>query len=578
MSGVAALTHILNRASSIMERFGILALRPQLDACRKLLATSTTLQVGVFGRYKAGKSSFLNALAGQDDLPAGVLPVTAVITRLRYGECERAQVHYHNGKMEDIGVETVGQYVSEAGNPKNEKQVTIVSVELPSLKRLEGLEFIDTPGLGSVLAHNTQASMEWLPYAGAALVVISVDNPISEDDALFIDELRRFTPRIVVLLTKADRVSDADLEAICGFTRRELERRFKFDIPVFPFSSRPNGARSDDGRAAAWKLALEEQLLAPLAARGADENRRILLHKINSLLVEASDYLKVALSAAARTEEERERIRQHVLEENKSLHFVREELRLLAHQATSQTLQRFGDHLSGRKRPLRARLAADLGARLRTWRVNLWKLTRAYEKWLHEAFSRELGAISRQEHDAFMAAHREAAAAMTHILENFRDRLALRIEEALGVKVAPMEASIRVAEPQAPDVSFSRVFDFHLDSLWFLIPVGLFRPLIDRYFLSQIGWEVEKNLSRLASVWSERVNQAILEMQKEAVLYVRRQIATVESVLGQRESQRLPIQRALNELDELERRLETEHDAVENGAVEITQETGRQQT
>jgi ribosome biogenesis GTPase A len=47
------------------------------------------MDVAVLGQFKAGKSSFINSLPGQDVVPVGVVPVTTVVTRLRYGPTAR---------------------------------------------------------------------------------------------------------------------------------------------------------------------------------------------------------------------------------------------------------------------------------------------------------------------------------------------------------------------------------------------------------------------------------------------------------------------------------------------------------
>ena len=106
------------------------------------------VDVAVFGRFKAGKSSFLNHLAGRDVLPVGVVPLTAVITRLRFGPVERAEVRFQNGTVRPMPLADIALYVAERENPDNRKQVAAVEVELPALKGLAPIGFVDTPGLG----------------------------------------------------------------------------------------------------------------------------------------------------------------------------------------------------------------------------------------------------------------------------------------------------------------------------------------------------------------------------------------------------------------------------------------------
>lgn len=44
-------------------------------------------------------------------------------------------------------VDQVRLYVSESENPENRKKVSAVTVQLLSMKRYQGLQFVDTPGL-----------------------------------------------------------------------------------------------------------------------------------------------------------------------------------------------------------------------------------------------------------------------------------------------------------------------------------------------------------------------------------------------------------------------------------------------
>ena len=137
---------ILNRVSGLAGELKLANLQPQIAACRKQFnGSSHGIDVAVFGRFKAGKSSFLNHLTGRDVLPIGVVPLTAVITRLRSGPAEKVTVRFLNGSAKTIPLEEIGLYVGENENPNNQKQVASVEVELPALKLLEPLEFVDTP-------------------------------------------------------------------------------------------------------------------------------------------------------------------------------------------------------------------------------------------------------------------------------------------------------------------------------------------------------------------------------------------------------------------------------------------------
>jgi predicted GTPase len=88
---------LLERLVEIGDRFRLQSLAPQIQACRQGLREDGVIDVAVLGRFKAGKSSFLNCLAGRDVLPVGAVPVTSVITVLGFGEREQARVRFEDG-------------------------------------------------------------------------------------------------------------------------------------------------------------------------------------------------------------------------------------------------------------------------------------------------------------------------------------------------------------------------------------------------------------------------------------------------------------------------------------------------
>ena len=122
-------------AEEVASRYGISALKPLISSCHAF-ASEQTLNVAVLGRFKAGKSSFLNHLLGRDLLPVGVVPVTSVVSEIRYGPKERSEVRFLDGRTEEVPVEEIGAFVDETRNPENRKQVAMVRVELPDPRAL----------------------------------------------------------------------------------------------------------------------------------------------------------------------------------------------------------------------------------------------------------------------------------------------------------------------------------------------------------------------------------------------------------------------------------------------------------
>jgi hypothetical protein len=115
----------------VITRRGLVEFRSQLEMLAHRLE-SPQFEVAVFGRVSSGKSSLLNHLLGQDVLPVGVTPVTAVPTRLVRGDRPGTLISFAERGPRTVPVEELREYASEEGNPGNHKHVTGILVQLPS--------------------------------------------------------------------------------------------------------------------------------------------------------------------------------------------------------------------------------------------------------------------------------------------------------------------------------------------------------------------------------------------------------------------------------------------------------------
>ena len=212
--------------------------------------------VACVGQFKRGKSTLLNALVGEEILPTGVVPVTTVPTVLRYGEQKAARVLIES-KWKTIRPEDLPQYVSEELNPENKKRVEGVEGFLPSPLLASGMCLVDTPGIGSVFAGNTETTKDFIPQIDAAILVVGADPPISGEELALIEAVAANVDQILIVLNKIDRVSPADRQQASAFARKVLNARLKKPFgrvyEVSALSKLNNSANGDD-----WNLLIED--------------------------------------------------------------------------------------------------------------------------------------------------------------------------------------------------------------------------------------------------------------------------------------------------------------------------------
>ncbi|HTO87046.1 MAG TPA: dynamin family protein [Thermoanaerobaculia bacterium] len=194
--------------------------------------------VACVGQFKRGKSTLLNALVGETVLPAGVVPVTSVVTVLRYGAERIARVRFESGHWRAIAVGSLPLYVSESENPENRKGVLAAEVLLPHPLLASGLCLVDTPGLGSVFEANTAATRSFIPHIDAALVVLGADPPISGEELALVADVSKTVQRFLFVLNKADRLSESERREARRFAEQQIERRLGRPTgPIFEVSA-----------------------------------------------------------------------------------------------------------------------------------------------------------------------------------------------------------------------------------------------------------------------------------------------------------------------------------------------------
>jgi GTP-binding protein EngB required for normal cell division len=509
--------------SELAERYQLSSIWPLLEVC-KASGERTDLSIAVIGRFKAGKSSFLNHLIGQNVLPVGVIPVTSVVTDVGLGAEDRAIVRFTGGRKEEIPVQDVRLYVAESENPLNRKHVEAVSVRLAALSRWPGLRFIDTPGLESAFAHNTEASVGWAPNVDVALVAIGVDPPLSAHDLALIEMLFRYTPRIAILLTKADVLEEKQLEEVVGFVRDQLANRFEQKIPIYPYSTRHGFER--------LRRNLEDTLLKHAAIDLASQRRAISNRKMATVLGDCEQYLRLTLKSAEMADTERVTLQKQLSDERESLADTRLEVKLISKHAVAGTRSTVERALAPYEKPTRQKLLQAFEEEANRLPNSFAKLLDAFSDWLHAALSNEFLAISRAKRSEFIRPLADVQRQYQRLLQNFRDRMSDHTLALYGVPLKTTEPEIVPKPPKMPDVNIGRAFDHNWELLSPVLPMSVLRGAVFSRFRHRIADEVFKNLSRFTSQWEEIVSGAIMELQREAEKRMAELLDTVQGLVS----------------------------------------------
>jgi small GTP-binding protein len=248
---------VLQRLAESFERFGAdVDPADQRTLRETLLHLEELFLIVVAGEFNSGKSSFLNALLGEQVLPEGVTPTTDAITLLQYGD------------------ETTSQLRSSG------LRATTYPAEV-----LRQLTIVDTPGTNAVIRQHEQLTREFIPRADLVLFATSADRPFTESERGFLELIKEWGKKIVIVLNKVDILNPQEREQVLGFIRENARTLLGVTPEIFAVSARQAmRARQAEGeeRERLWEASnfgeLEHYILDTL-----DEETRVRLKLLSPL-------------------------------------------------------------------------------------------------------------------------------------------------------------------------------------------------------------------------------------------------------------------------------------------------------
>ena len=184
--------------------------RTDIDRLASLLTEMDELfLLVVAGEYNAGKSTFINALLGDEVFAMGDLPTTRAISILRYGE---------NQPPKSTGPHTLLYHYP--------------------LDVLRDLEIVDTPGTNSIERMEEEITRGFVPRADLILFVTSLLQPLTASELDFLSHIREWGKKVIFVVNGVDRRNtDDQLDRVREYLAREVTARLGGDPPASYFIS-----------------------------------------------------------------------------------------------------------------------------------------------------------------------------------------------------------------------------------------------------------------------------------------------------------------------------------------------------
>jgi GTP-binding protein EngB required for normal cell division len=178
--------------------------------------------IAVLANWNNGKSTFLNALIGEDILPMKNKSYTSEITTIKYGEEPKIITEFKDGEREEtlltesLTSNILIDYVTTDGTSLKDREIEQITIEYPLDICKEGIVLIDTPGVNSINDTHDTVTFSIIPNAKAIIMLVKSDSAGGKDDVEF---LKRILPGrnpeefdVIFVINKADTVNEQELE------------------------------------------------------------------------------------------------------------------------------------------------------------------------------------------------------------------------------------------------------------------------------------------------------------------------------------------------------------------------------
>ncbi len=183
---------------------------------QRLLDTASDLRemflmVVVIGEFNAGKSTFVNALLGDDVLPMGITPTTDAIELVRYAPRKSRKADLRDGAIREWEHPNTGA---------------------------PGVVIVDTPGTGSVFQKHEQIAKSFLHRSDLVIFLLSAKRAFAETERLYLELAKNYGKKIIVVINQVDLLDSKEQNEVKAFVQQQIDEMLDLRPPIFMVSAK----------------------------------------------------------------------------------------------------------------------------------------------------------------------------------------------------------------------------------------------------------------------------------------------------------------------------------------------------
>lgn len=191
----------------------------------------TPLKVVLMGEVKAGKSTLINAIIGEEVSPVGVTETTSVIMDISHSIEKSGVIHWKDGSKKSLTIPNIYQLLKDnIHTPTFYSEIESVKLTFP-FDNLQSIQLIDTPGMETITSSNNEITKKFIQKADVVLWVLSAHHigQINIEDQIL--EVADYGKPVVILINRMDQIN-GEVSRVVDYVNDEYGLYAKAVFPV----------------------------------------------------------------------------------------------------------------------------------------------------------------------------------------------------------------------------------------------------------------------------------------------------------------------------------------------------------
>jgi len=186
------------------------------DDRKRLLEVAKDLRemfflVAIIGEFNAGKSTFVNAMLGDELLPMGITPTTEMIELVRYNDSPNRKP------------QTEGDSLRIWAHPNT---------------GAEGVAIVDTPGTGSVFRRHEDTAKDFLHRSDLVIFLLSAKKAFAETERIYLEMAKNYGKKIILVVNQVDLLEPDEQKQVRRFIEEQINELLGMRPLIFMTSAR----------------------------------------------------------------------------------------------------------------------------------------------------------------------------------------------------------------------------------------------------------------------------------------------------------------------------------------------------